>query len=183
MAVRPVKFISDIETRKQIIKTDSEGTVLFSVSGTIESGAVETVLPLTASGIMADGYGYIADLNISGSDLPNLGFTGPVHNVYAVLAAIDTKINNSVGLSITGSFNSDGTKNIQLADYTVADMDFVSVDVMVKYAGTSTYTNDLISVEISGNVSADKIHIILSAPALTNLDFYRIIVNKILNVS
>ena len=55
MAVKPVKFISDVQTKKQIIKTDISGNVLFAVSGTLPDGSVSSSLPISASGLYIDG--------------------------------------------------------------------------------------------------------------------------------
>ena len=49
---------------------------------------------------------------------------------------------------------------------------------MIKEAGNSSYKNDLISVELSGNIDTDKLYVILNAPALTDADSYRVITNK-----
>jgi hypothetical protein len=175
MAVKPVKFISDVQTQKQIIKTDVSGNVLFAVSGTLPLGSVSSSLPITASGLYIDGSAYII-----GAPLINLDSPGSTHNIASVFSAIDSKFANLATLSElhTGSFDADGSKNVQLTNYFYADLDYVYVDVMTKASGTVTYKNDLISVELSGNMLADKIHVIISAPALTNVDYYRIIANK-----
>lgn len=47
---KPVKVLTDLETRKQILKTDSDNNVLFKVSGTLAQGAVSSSLPFTGSG-------------------------------------------------------------------------------------------------------------------------------------
>lgn len=182
MAVKPVKFISDILVKRQILKTDVNENVLFSVSGTLPDGSVSSSLPITASGLSIDGYGYIKELDISGSNLTNIGSTGPLHNVYDVFALIDSKLaalaSTTINETLTGSFDADGSKNIQLTKFTAADVEYVYVDVMVKIAGSSVYKNDLISVELSGNIAANKLHIILGAAALSTGDSYRIIANK-----
>jgi len=49
MANKPVKVLSDLLTKKQILKQDQDGNILFKVSGTLEDGVVITSLPLTAS--------------------------------------------------------------------------------------------------------------------------------------
>ena len=61
VAVRPVRFISDVLTRKQILKTDANDNVLFKVSGSsAESGHVSSSLPITSSGLFIDGDALIA---------------------------------------------------------------------------------------------------------------------------
>lgn len=58
MADKPVKVISDLLTRKQIIKQDISGNVLFKVSGTLQEGVVSSSLPITAAaGIYGRLYG------------------------------------------------------------------------------------------------------------------------------
>jgi hypothetical protein len=46
---KPVKVLTDLETRKQILKTDSGNNVLFKVSGTLGNGAVSSSLPITGT--------------------------------------------------------------------------------------------------------------------------------------
>ena len=49
MATKPVKVLADLQTKKQILKLDSNNNVLFRVSGTLGDGVVVIALPLTAS--------------------------------------------------------------------------------------------------------------------------------------
>lgn len=49
MASKPVKVLADLLTRKQIIKQDADGNVLFRVTGSLESGYILSVIPITAS--------------------------------------------------------------------------------------------------------------------------------------
>jgi len=49
MANKPVKVLADLLTRKQIIKQDLDGNVLFRVTGSQEDGFVLVTIPLTAS--------------------------------------------------------------------------------------------------------------------------------------
>ena len=55
MAVKPVKVLTDLLTKKQVIKQDLEGNVLFQISGTIEGGTVSSSFPITASYFVGDG--------------------------------------------------------------------------------------------------------------------------------
>jgi len=58
MATKPVKVLADLQTRKQILKLDNVGNILFKVSGSLGSGVVFVELPMTASaGISASLYG------------------------------------------------------------------------------------------------------------------------------
>jgi hypothetical protein len=63
MAVKPVKVLTDLLTKKQVIKEDLNGNVLFRISGTLENGTVSSSLPITASFFVGDGR-YLT--NISG---------------------------------------------------------------------------------------------------------------------
>ena len=51
MAVKPVKVLTDLLTKKQIIKEDINGNVLFRVTGSLNDGYVSSSLPVTASSI------------------------------------------------------------------------------------------------------------------------------------
>ena len=58
MASKPVKVLSDLLTRKQILKQDSDGNTLFRVTGSLNDGYILTIIPVTASaGIQARLYG------------------------------------------------------------------------------------------------------------------------------
>jgi hypothetical protein len=65
MATKPVKVLSDLLTKKQIIKQDSNNNVLFNVSGTLENGHVSSSLPITASYFVGDGR-YLTNISASG---------------------------------------------------------------------------------------------------------------------
>lgn len=55
MAVKPVKVLTDLLTKKQVIKQDLDGNVLFKISGTLANGTVSSSLPITASYFVGDG--------------------------------------------------------------------------------------------------------------------------------
>jgi hypothetical protein len=341
MAVRPVRFISDVLTRKQILKTDANDNVLFNVSGSkLSGGHVSSSFPLTASGLYIDGNAHIngtisanrmhvtevttsvyyesalsASINalndvsaanaqvndllvwngsnwiaaneitatingnlngtasnsltssysllanhsitsntasyaieaataltalyalnagnlvgsgttnyipvftnnneisdstlslsgstlIAGADLVISGalqFSSPnnltnidlvlnsptgFYSVSDVFGFINNRFNDikqnysALNETTVGFFNSDGSKNIELNNFSVNDMDNLIVDVMVKLSGTNQYTNDLISVAISGNIVTNKVHVKLDALSLSINDSYRLIVVK-----
>jgi hypothetical protein len=71
MANKPVKVLTDLLTRKQIIKQDLAGNTLFLISGTIGNGYVSSSFPITASYFVGDGR-YLT--NVSGS--------GGINSVY-----------------------------------------------------------------------------------------------------
>lgn len=68
---KPVKVLSDLLTKKQILKEDSGGNVLFKVSGTLGDGIVSSSLPITASSeyitgdLTVDGIIYAKQLNVT----------------------------------------------------------------------------------------------------------------------
>lgn len=213
MAVKPVRFISDIQTRKQLIKTDRYDNVLFVVSGSLNTGAVSSSLPITASGLNINGDAHInGDLytkrlfvtEVTTSVVYETALSASINALYDVSASnanvndilrwngsnwiasqdnlsfINEKLAVLTSLTEqqTGNFDTDGFANIQLNNYVCADLDYIMVDVMVKESTSPVWKNDLISIELSGNIDLDKIHVIINAPQLTNLDFYRIITNK-----
>jgi hypothetical protein len=108
------------------------------------------------------------------------GFYGVNDTFNAINDKFALLINNYAKLSetIVGNFNIDGTKDIQLTNFLVSDIEYLSVDVMVKYSGSSQYINDLISVALSGNIATNKVHVLLNAASLAQLDTYKVIVTK-----
>jgi hypothetical protein len=71
MANKPVKVLTDLLTRKQIIKQDLAGNTLFLISGSLGNGYVSSSFPITASYFVGDGR-YLT--NVSGS--------GGINSVY-----------------------------------------------------------------------------------------------------
>lgn len=65
MANKPVKVLADLLTKKQIIKEDLSGNILFLVSGTIGNGIVSSSLPITASYFVGSGK-YLTEISGSG---------------------------------------------------------------------------------------------------------------------
>jgi len=45
MATKPVKVLTDLLTRKQVIKQDLDGNILFKISGSLNNGTVSSSLP------------------------------------------------------------------------------------------------------------------------------------------
>lgn len=231
MAVKPVKFISDVSTKKQIIKTDLSGNTLFAVSGTLADGTVSSSLPITASSLFIQTDAFVegtlhakrmhvtevttsvyyedslsASINalqdvsasnaLSGNILTWDGLNwiaseggipalsnslnsvaGALSNAQQSIDILFTTLSSSVQTYVD-FFDVGGIKNIELQNYTLADLNYISVDVMVKDSSSTIWKNDLISVQISGNVDTDKIHVLLEAPVLSQTDSYRVIVQK-----
>ena len=127
---------------------------------------------------------YFSNPSIMSSISPALSSATGFYGVNDTFNAINDKfallINNYAKLSetIVGNFNIDGTKDIQLTNFLVSDIEYLSVDVMVKYSGSSQYINDLISVALSGNIATNKVHVLLNAASLAQLDTYKVIVTK-----
>ena len=80
MASKPVKFLTDLSTKKQIYKTDLSGNVVFDISGSNGHGYVSSSYPITGvAGFYGDLYGSASYAHqaytytsgaISGSGLP-----------------------------------------------------------------------------------------------------------------
>jgi hypothetical protein len=81
MANKPVKFLTDLSTRRSIYKTDQSGEVRFDVSGSNGTGFVSSSYPITgAAGFLGDLYGSASYAHeaytytsgaIDGTGLPN----------------------------------------------------------------------------------------------------------------
>lgn len=115
---------------------------------------------------------------------PNLSSYTGFYGINDAFAAINEKFGtlilnySKLSETIVGNFNLDGSKDIQLTNFLVSDIEYLSVDVMVKYSGSSQYINDLISVALSGNIATNKVHVLLNAASLTQLDTYKVIATK-----
>lgn len=104
MAVRPVRFISDVLTRKQILKTDSDDNLLFKVSGSlIDGGTVSSSFPITGSGLYIDG-----DATIEGTlTAKRMHVTEVTSSVYyesAISASINALNDVSASHAVPGQF-------------------------------------------------------------------------------
>jgi hypothetical protein len=122
-------------------------------------------------------YTYIGDYGaVSASYATSASFA--VSASYAANAVgMSTSTYNSLREITTGSFDLDGTKTIELTKFTDTDLEFVSVNVFTKPNGATYYTNDLISVQISGNLNS-KLSVSISSPAYSSSDRYKLIVVK-----
>lgn len=223
MAVRPVKFISDVLTKKQILKTDIDNNTLFSVSGSLlEGGHVSSSLPITASNLFIDGNAYISgtlhakrmhvtevttsvyyedsisasinalyDVSASNASIGNTlvwnGENWAADNYdLKVSGAIDGTlqiINNIFASSsnmVVDYFNPDGSKLLTFNNYGAADIEYLSVDIMVMVSGTNIYTNDLISVGMFINNSG-TLSVQINAGSLNEKDKFKLLLNKQIN--
>ena len=197
MAVKPVKVLTDLLTKKQVLKQDLDGNVLFRISGSLSNGVVSSSLPITGSA------GVFYDLNTQAtSEFYNIAvITSSNESTYSVdqaFHAVDLEITNiksiigggesqaSVGYKRlrykeVGYFDIDGTADIILPktqygapSFPATSLDFINLSVMVKDG--DAWTNDLLSINVvSGGIDSDEIHVLLDAPALTNTDQYRLL--------
>jgi hypothetical protein len=100
------------------------------------------------------------------------------------LSTIDSRfaalIENYSKLSEThyGYFDINGTKEIELDNFTASDLEYVYLDVMVKQSGSNYYANDLISVRLYENMATNKLHVLLDAAELGSNDKYKVIATK-----
>jgi hypothetical protein len=110
MATKPVKVLSDLLTKKQIIKQDLNGNTLFNISGNLENGHVSSSLPITASYFVGDGR-YLTNISASGG-ISSVSTSGSITGSGLVTNPISLKdplIINTVTASVGFSGNLYGT--------------------------------------------------------------------------
>lgn len=195
---KPVKVLSDLLTRKQIIKQDEFGNIVFNVSGALGNGHVSSSLPLTAS----NAFFVQALVNSLGAftNIPVITSSINTYNVYDIdqaFHAIDsaiTSVNDSASVNAytrlrfaeVNYFDPDGTKTIilpatgatpQELRFHTGSIDYLNVQIYTKESGTYSWVNDLVSAEtyISGS-SNDEVWVSISAPALSDVDQYKLLV-------
>lgn len=197
MAVKPVKVLTDLLTKKQILKQDLDGNILFRVTGSLNNGFVSSSLPITGSA------GYFPELQTTtDATFNNIGIaTSSIdrsYNVDQAFHAVDYALNIVSSLLNSGEseaatgykrlrykqvgfFDSDGTATVVLPKnqygapaFPLSCMDYINLSVMVRDG--DAWTNDLLSINvISGGIDNDEIHIVLDAPALTSTDQYKVL--------
>jgi len=197
MAVKPVKVLTDLLTKKQILKQDLDGNILFRVTGSLNNGFVSSSLPITGSG------GRFLELNTTTNtvfnniDIITSSIDG-TYNVNQAFHAVDYALNvvsdiiNSgesqastgykrLRYKEVGYFDNEGTAQIILPKnqlgapaFPAESIDYINISVMIKDG--DAWTNDLLSVNllISGE-NNDEIHVLLDAPALSNIDQYKLL--------
>lgn len=163
MAVKPVKVLTDLITRKQVIKQDLDGNILFKISGSLNNGTISSSLPITASYFVGDGR-YLT--NISGSG----GVSNSVVNVNY----------KKLRYKITGSFATDGYAEAALpltqygsSSFAVADLDYFIINIMVRESGAANWTNDLIAYELF--TSASQVFVGMYAPDISQSGSYKLL--------
>ena len=150
-------------------------TASYAANANIDTGSFAT----TGSNV------FKSSQTISGSLIVTNGITGRLYDTasYALTAAYAENISNitnaynSLREIVTGTFDANGTKLIELQKFLNTDIDYITLDITTKPSGTSYYTNDLISFYMSGNLT-NKLEIQLSAPAYGTNDRYKIIAVK-----
>jgi hypothetical protein len=195
---KSVKVLTDLLTRKQILKQDEDGNIVFRVSGSLVEGHISSSLPITGSGAFFQN----VSLNTSGpfSNIAVVTSSLDAFNIYDIdqaLHAIDSALATANGPDIqdaygrlryseVGLFDEDGRKTIVLPKtgsspsetrFPAASVNYVNVSVTVKESGSSGgWLNDLMSVEtVVSGASNDEIWIILDAAALDGADSYKLI--------
>jgi len=197
MAVKPVKVLTDLLTKKQVIKQDLDGNILFRISGSQNNGVVSSSLPLTASNV------WTSDLNtVSTTVFDNIGVVtsslNGTYNVDQAFHAVDLEITNIKSIIGTeenqtshaykrlrykevGYFDNNGSATIALPktqfgspSFPLESMDYINISVMIRDG--DVWTNDLLSVNLAaGGINGDEILVLLEAPALTEVDQYRLL--------
>lgn len=185
MASKPVKVLTDLLTKKQIIKRDLNDNILFNVSGSINGGHVSSSLPITGSSAFLDVLNTTAKspfeiLNI-------LTSSNGIYNVDNAFHAVDTRLNNSISdykrlrYQLTGNFDIDGYAEVLLPkqqygkhSFPSDSIDFIDVSIMIQDG--NSWTNDLVGVSLikSGSYN-DEVWVQISAPALNDTNKFRLL--------
>ena len=193
---KPVKVLTDLLTKKQIIKQDEFGNIVFNVSGALGNGHISSSLPITGSSA------FFVSASVNSRDeflnIPIVTSSLGEYYVYDIdqaFHAIDTVFEtankedteaayNRLRFTEVGFFENDGTKVVVLpatassgdARFPTSSLDYIDVSVATQESGSSGWTYDLIAVEIvvSGALN-DEVQVLLDAAALSSVDRYRII--------
>jgi len=165
MAVKPVKVLTDLLTKKQIIKQDIDGNILFNVSGVLGNGHVSSSLPITASYFVGDGR-YLTNISASTGGGAN---TSVVNVNYKKLR-----------YKVTGAFDAEGYAEEALpltqygsASFPVADQDYFVINLMVKESGSANWANDIIAYELF--TSSSQVYVGMYAPDIAVSGSYKLL--------
>ena len=164
MAVKPVKILTDLLTKKQVIKEDLNGNVLFKISGSLGNGVVSSSLPITSSYFVGSGR-YLTDITASSA-----GASSATINVAYKKLRYKT----------TGSFDPTGYAEANLpltqfgsASFPVADLDYFVINIMVRESSSTNWTNDLIAYELFE--SSSQIYVGLHAADISASGSYKLL--------
>lgn len=163
MATKPVKVLTDLLTRKQVIKQDLDGNILFKISGSLGNGTVSSSLPITASYFVGDGR-YLTNISSSGG---------------ANTVVLNTNY-KKLRYKITGAFNAEGYAEQPLpltqygsSSFPVTDLDYFIINIMVKESGSANWNNDIIAYELF--TSASQVYVGMYAPDISQSGSYKLL--------
>lgn len=148
------------------------------------------------SGSSALSYGGLVVQSTGSSDLTNIGsglITNSEYNVEKVFRAIDTKLSTATTVSTisdvyaslryhaTGTLDGSGNKVLNLlslkgSKFADTELDFVSVNVMVREDNTKPWTNDLVSVYMDTN--SGGVRVTIDAPGAPSWLYKIVAVNE-----
>ena len=158
MAVKPVKVLTDLLTKKQVIKEDLNGNVLFKISGSLNNGVVSSSLPITSSYFVGDGR-YLTNITASG------GGSG-------VSSAVVNAAYKKLRYKVTGAFDAEGYAERALplvqygsSSFPVADSEYFVINIMVRESSSANWSNDIIAYELFQ--SASQIYVGMYAPDIS----------------
>lgn len=144
MAIKPVKVLTDLITKKQVIKQDLNGNILFRISGTLVDGSVSSSLPITASFFVGDGR-YLTNISGTGgitevTTTGNITGSGTVSNPITLknflsLIAVTASAGFSGNLIGTASFASTAAYVSGAVDSAVANAQYKKL----RYKVTGTF--------------------------------------------
>jgi len=163
MATKPVKVLTDLLTKKQVLKQDLDGNILFRISGSLNNGHVSSSLPITASYFVGSGR-YLTDITASGGS-----------NTTVINAAY-----KKLRYKITGTFSADGYAEEPLpltqygsASFAIADQDYFIINIMVRESSSANWTNDIIAYELFQ--SASQVYVGMYAPDISASGSYKLL--------
>ena len=149
------------------------------------------------SGSSALSYGGLVVQSTGSSDLTNIGsnlIVNSEYNVEKVFRAIDTKLASATTVSTisnvysslryheTGTLDGSGNKVLDLkalkgnSKFDASELDFISVNVMVREDNTKSWTNDLVSVYMTA--SAGAVVVTIDAPGAPSWLYKIVAVNE-----
>lgn len=194
---KPVKVLTDLLTKKQIIKQDEFGNLVFNVSGALGAGHVSSSLPITGSSAffvnaLVNSLGEFTNIPVVTSSLGDYNIYDIDQAFHAIDTAFATANKTDIENAYTrlrytevGYFDPDGTKVIALPvtgaspteyRFPTSSLDYVNISVSIRESGSSSWYNDLVSIEtVVSGASNNEIWVILDGAALNNADSYKLI--------
>lgn len=112
MAIKPVKVLTDLLTKKQIVKEDASGNILFQVTGSLGNGHVSSSLPVTASAIFTKASFISASANFSNIAIITSSASSS-YNIDQAFQAVDSAIGNA-STNSTASYLNSLNQNVQV---------------------------------------------------------------------